>query len=534
MAHLKKRTNTTNRVYKFGAKPIGELPETFWQTAKEMQSTWNDLVQMRNKLTENFERLGIDGKDKVKDRIQYWKEFEKIWKTYLKCDEIKTKLGNDEREFLMQKFETADKMAKKEKTGLNKQFGLNRIYFRHRYSGGGIPLERFKTIGGNKFSLLFPAYKHYESNTMISRRKRIGAGVFGCVKNREQIFSFPFSAVIHREIPEDAIVKSVSWVGKRLKNRGYKGDWIWSIDVSVEIKQDEVKNTSFGRAVALDVGWRKFEDYLKIGALLDSDGNKFEIRLPINNQTNNAKDGKLVSSIAGLIDLSEDIGNLVQKTKDELSKLGVKNLTKMRENGLFRMMRETENTEVLQILENFKNNYIPLSSRRVRSFDRLSKYRDWLYQNIAVWVADNYDCLIWEGNLSLRQIAESKKNLTEAETFEEIQNEKRRRLSQKYRSYASIYGFRDFLKKAFEKRGKTIIDGETAYTSRTCSECGEIVEQFLDTAFSCSSGHELDRDFNACQNLLNQIYSFEFVKGNNLQIPAEAHRDLSKCIVSVD
>lgn len=534
MAHIKKRTNTIIKVYKFGAKPLEELPVEFWETAKQMQFIWNDLVHMRNKLTENFDRLGISGKDKVKDRIEYWKEFDKIWKSYLKSNDVKSRLGGDEREFLMQKFETADKAAKKNKTGLRKRYGLDRVYFRHRYSGGGKPLADFQKQNSKGFSFLFPTYKPYESDSMQWRRKRIGAGVFGCVKDREQVFSFPFSAVIHREIPENAIVKSVSWVGKHLKNRGYKGDWIWSIDVSVEIENEAPILSQVGRAVSLDVGWRKKDDFLKIGAMLDSDGNKLEIKLPINFQSNNAKDGKLVSSISGLMDLSEDIGNLVQSTKDELSKLGVKNLTKMRENGLFRMMRESENEQVLQILENFKNQYIPLSSCRVRSFDRMNKYRDWLYQNIASWLAENYDCLIWEGKLNLKKIAETKKNLNEVETFEENQNEKRRRLSAKYRGYASIYSFREYLKKAFDKQGKPIIDGVTAYSSRTCSDCGEIVEKFIDEEFVCPNGHEMDRDFNACQNLLNQIQDFEFVKGKGLQIPDEPNRNLSKVVVKVE
>lgn len=543
MAHKTLQRNTITTVYKFGARPLDALPDKFWNTAKEIKNVWNELVQMRNTLTENFERIGIGGKENVKRRIKFWKEFDKIWRDYLKSNDIKNRLGNDEREFLQQKFETADKKAKKDKTGLNKQFGLDRIYFRHRYSGGGKPLADFQKQNSKGFSFLFPTWNYYESNTKHHRHNRIGAGVFGIVKDREQVFNFPFSAIIHREIPENAIVKSVSWVGKRLKNQGFnkkhlpesQRDWVWSIDVAVEVPAPVFEVAQSVRIASLDVGWRLNGDYLRLGAMLDTDGNQIELRCPVAHESCAVRHGKLVSSIKGLIELDEKIGNLVQTTKDELEKLGIKNLLKMRQSGLFRLERmlfeSGENKDALQILENFKIVYLPLASVRVRSFDRLNKYRDWLYQNTAAWLAENYDVLVWEGKLNLKKMAEARKNLNEVETVKDYDLEKIRRNSAKYRNFASLYSFRDYLKKAFTKQGKTIIDGITAYSSRKCSECGEIVEKFADVEFVCPNGHNFDRDFNAAKNLLNQVKdSYNLRKGEKLEIPAKANRDLSKII----
>lgn len=543
MAHKTLGRKTEMRVFKFGANPLEELPEAFWQTAKQIQSIWNDLVGMRNKLNDNFKRLGISSnkedskeilKHKKSERTKYWKEFEIIWRGYLKS--AKDLLGNDEWEFLLNKFEIADKRAKKEKTGLNKQFGLDKIYFRHRYSGGGKPLAEFQKQNSKGFSFLFPVSKHYFYNSKSDRKKRIGTGIFGCVKDRKQIFSFPFSAVIHREIPENAIVKSVSWVGKRLKNRGFnnsKSDWIWSIDVAVEIPSEEKKTVSVSRIAALDVGWRKNGNYLRVGAILDTDGNTLELRIPVHHESKSAKDGKLAISLDEIINLDEQKGNLVEETKAKLKELGVKNLTKMREGGLFRMISETENSEILDVLNDFKAKFLPLSSKRVRSFDRLNKYRDWLYQNIASWLAENYDSLIWEGQLNLKEMAEDRKDLNKVNTVADYELEKIRRKAAKYRNLASIYGFRDYLKKAFAKKGKSIIDGVTAYTSRTCSECGEKVEKFHNIEFVCPNGHNFDRDFNAAKNLLNQVEG-NFKKGERLVIPNSANRDLSKVMLVLE
>ena len=545
MAHLKKRTNTISKVFKFGARPLGELPEEFWQTAKQMQFIWNDLVQMRNKLTDNFGRLGIGGKENVKKRIEFWEQFDKIWRNYLKSSDIKNRLGGDEREFLQMKFETADKMAKKEKTGLKKQFALDRIYFRHRYSGGGNPIDKFKRQGGNKFSFDFPISDFYYTNT--ERKRRIGRGLFGVMKDRKPVFTFPFSAVIHREIPDNTIVKSVSWVGKRLKNSGInktnlpvsQRDWVWSIDVSVEIPQSKEAVFRSGRIAALDVGWRKInDDFLRIGVIQDTDGNQIEIRTPINHLSNAVKDGKLAASLKEIFEIDERKGNLVEATKTELTKIGIKNLTKMREGGLFRLknqLTETgENIEALEILDNFADLFLPLASIRVRSFDRLNKYRDWLYQNIANWLSNNYDALIWEGKLNLKKMAEDRKNLNEVETVKDYEMEKIRRMSAKYRNFASIYGFRDYLKKAFTKQGKSIIDGVTAYTSRKCNECGDIVEKFANVEFICPNGHSFDRDFNAAKNLLNQIDGqFVLVKGGGLVISDKPNCNLSNVLLIV-
>jgi uncharacterized protein with HEPN domain len=544
MAHKTLSRNTSLMVYKFGASLHEELPQEFWNTAKEVQRTWNELVQMRNNLTDNFDRLKISGKDNKENRIVYWQNFDKIWKDYLKSEEIKSRLGNDEREFLQTKFETADKEAKKKKTGLRKQFSLDRIYFRHRYSGGGKPISEFQKQNSKGFSFLFPIQKHYEQNRKVDRKSRIGAGVFGVVKDRKPIFQFSFSAIIHREIPEDAIVKSVSWVGKRLKHSGInkkkihesQRDWSWSIDVAVEVPKQEFLSIEKVRMISLDVGWRKIdENFLRLGAMIDSDGNKFELRCPINHESNAVKDGKLLPSLSEIITLDETIGDLIQSTKDKLTKLGFKNLTKMREGGLFRLsqiLAETnENNIALDILDDFKNQYLPLRSRRVRSFDRLNKYRDWLYQNLASWLADNYDVLVWEGSLNLKKMAEDRKDLNKVESQKDKDLEKIRRMSAKYRNFASIYNFRDYLKKAFTKKGKTILDGKTAYSSRTCNECGEIVEKFADVEFVCPNGHNFDRDFNAGQNLLNQfINNYQLEKVGKIEIPNKANCDLTKVV----
>ena len=222
MAFKRLRDNTIIKVYKFGAVTYGKLPQEFWDTAKQIQIVWNELAGMRNKLTENFERLNLTGADRKNDRTGYWIEFEKIWRRHIKNSA--DRLGADEREFLQSKFETADKRAKKDKTGLRKQSTLSRINFAHRFTGGGITLEKLKSLKREKFSMNFAG----------------GRGVFGVMKDRNPVFLVKFQAKLHREIPDEAIIKSVAFVGKRLKYKGInkkhlpenERDWIWSINIT--------------------------------------------------------------------------------------------------------------------------------------------------------------------------------------------------------------------------------------------------------------------------------------------------------------
>ncbi len=320
MAHLKKRTNTTTKVFKFGARPLGELPQKFWDLAKQMQFVWNEMVQMRIKLTDNFSRLGIGGKENIRHRIPYWQQFDKIWRDHLKSAATVNRLGGDEREFLQAKFEAADKRAKTDKTRLRKQVVLDRVYFRHRYTRGGKQLNEFKKQGGEKFKFDFPQSDFY--STGGKRKHRIGRGTFGVIKDRKAVFTFPFSAVIHREIPPEAIIKSVSWVGRRLKTSGLnkkhlpesERDWSWSIDISVEIPQPLENVFCKGRVAALETGWRRInDDFLRIGAIEDTDGNRIEIRTPIRHLSNAVRDGKLAASLKEIFGIDEKKDILVEE-----------------------------------------------------------------------------------------------------------------------------------------------------------------------------------------------------------------------------
>ena len=57
-----------------------------------------------------------------------------------------------------------------------------------------------------------------------------------------------------------------------------------------------------------------------------------------------------------------------------------------------------------------------------------------------------------------------------------------------------------------EEAGRTVVAVDPAYTSKTCCECGERIENLtLDVRWiNCACGCSLDRDHNAAKNILKR------------------------------
>src|SRR6185295_6729166 len=56
----RKRPEYRVRVYKYWARPLGEIPEAFWQLAHKMREAWNALAEARAKTAEGASSLPKD------------------------------------------------------------------------------------------------------------------------------------------------------------------------------------------------------------------------------------------------------------------------------------------------------------------------------------------------------------------------------------------------------------------------------------------------------------------------------------------
>ena len=95
----------------------------------------------------------------------------------------------------------------------------------------------------------------------------------GSTENRQPIWQ-PIPIVMHRPIPEDALIKSVSINARKVGNRI---NWFLNVTVVTNGTVTAVDRT--GKVISLDVGWRRTRDGLRVGYSVDGDGQEGEILL---------------------------------------------------------------------------------------------------------------------------------------------------------------------------------------------------------------------------------------------------------------
>src|SRR5262249_21173847 len=132
------------------------------------------------------------------------------------------------------------------------------------------------------------------------------------------------------------------------------------------------------------------------------------------------------------------------------------------------------------------------------------------YRQIAAWM-NAFDKIAWEGNLSLKQIAEApgkkkekrKKQYAETGKYgERTPEDCRLEASQKYRQIAGQHQLRDLMK---QKHADRLQNEKAAYSTRTCAECGARVEAGGKLLLVCENGHTRDQDVASAVYFLNRI-----------------------------
>jgi transposase len=97
-----------------------------------------------------------------------------------------------------------------------------------------------------------------------------------------------------------------------------------------------------------------------------------------------------------------------------------------------------------------------------------------------------------------RQTGKRKAKYSESGEWESRDNEERTlEAAQRNRQLANLHQFRVWLREAMEKRGRDIIEDETAYSSQICHKCSSAVEPSRELIVKCSGcGALFDQDKN--------------------------------------
>jgi hypothetical protein len=474
----RKRPDWQVRVYDFWCEPAGPLPQAVWDVAREMQRVWNALAGALEERRQAAE--------KAQTKID-WKEFRAAAEVLVKASTLNWEQGPD----VLDRFLSALKRLKQGGGFPKIHHRLDRWQIPHRYTGGGVPVRALYSPGAARFSLVPVAERAYRQNERASRRERFTRARFGVGEE-----TVGLNVILHRPIPAEALVKKVA-LGGRETPLG----WKFHLAVTCEMAPEERVRQGPEAACGLDLGWRKFDDYVRIG--MKYDGQKYEeLKLPLDAPTNRSRRSGLPSSWqaleiydqkrAGLLEACKAaIKPALEGVQDESLKafhlLGWKGLRRLAERVSAAL------PDVAARIEASRRDQAQVLRLENRLHSRLIGRRRALYQQMALDLCRKYTEIRWEGDLALKQMAEAEK-MTPA-----LRN------AMQYRTIASLYEFRHWLKNAADKTGARLMEVKAAGTTRQCSWCGAEVEGGLEkVVVRCANGHEFDQDCNAARNLFSQ------------------------------
>ena len=498
MIRERKRPDWPVSVMKFWARPQGEIPQVVWENAREQQRVWSELITLRARYFEQAK--GLEGEAKK----QTWVNYHPDMRSIVKASSLKWDTQDD----ILLRFNAAAKEASRSGTALEAQTKLKKVRFLHRFTSGGLPAERvFRSLATKTVGCEPIDPKAYGDNTRINRRKRITTGAFALDGQTINV-----ETILHRPLPQQAFVKSVLLCGNFLRNRGPNKDWWeWSLQFVVEAPPSPAMLMSGDHPTCgIDFGWRVMAEgeYLRVAYVVDSEGRRFEIRLPLEALTVRQRKfarrqhrkgvDHFYHGWYGLIDLDKRIGDAVEDCKARIRDLiepgDRMGFTQIRQSGLARLLRklaeEDRNHDAMQEIEAFFQRERQLRERRNALDSRLISRRRWIYRNVASWLTQRYRAIAWEEELDLKRMAEEKGKAPALQAAD------------RYRQWAAIGELRTYIAQAALKNQSQIKGKETANSTRTCCECRGKVESGAGLYTTCVNGHENDQDENAASLFL--------------------------------
>ena len=499
------------RPYHFWAKPIGSLPQSLWDIARGMQTLWNQLVALREELYAEAQRAELKFS---------WEEFNRQAADLVRKSGLNWEAGPE----VLDRFRDATRAAGRNQRGWPvSHTKIDRISIPHRFTRGGIPVTKLFSKRATRFRLEPVKPWAYSGETREHTKARLTRGVFGIV-GREAV---QFKTVLHRQFPQDALAKRVTWVGRRHPT----GGWQWAIVVVLAEPSRIAAERAGSPTCALDLGWRAMGSYVRVGMLCDEAGRCYELRLPLDASTSQSRRNEVASGFYDLAAYDSEIGRSTERTRNQIEEFKellseaapeeirpiVENVAKIRQSGLVKLLQGLRSTghvpEVQARLESWLRENDRLKSLKLALSGRLIGRRRWLYQNLAAWLCRSYGTIVWEGDFHIKNMIE--------------QHDKPPALSQagRYEKWAAIGELRRMVAFAASKYEARIVAGEESRSTVRCNVCGEIAAGNRSRLFlTCPAGHRWDQDVNAARNLLaeaGQQGNFGLVgsAANDPQIP---------------
>lgn len=313
--------------------------------------------------------------------------------------------------------------------------------------------------------------------------------------------------VMHRPLPGGCLVRQASLVRKRV-GRSFR----YKLVVTVELMENSRAPLTRDGAVAVDIGWRKVEDGVRVAYWADGKGNRGELVLP----------DKMVRAFQKLRDLRSVrdvhfdeakkvlLQFLERNSAPEWLREKLRNLDRWRSQGkLIAVLDEWERNRfvgdgVFEWLREWQKREDHLYDWEGNLRDQVLRWRREEYRKFAKRLAENYGAVILE-DFDLRKVAE--KPAPEEGTQGSIPPDYQRFV-------AAPSELRLCVKNACAREGAEITYESSAFTTLRCYACGytEKFDAAKDIWRRCPNpkcGELWDQDYNACANLLKQYFSKE-------------------------
>lgn len=526
------------------------LPEEFWNEVRLAKNAWNDVVAAYRGFDEEIAAWQTRyseikaAKGDLSEAKQALSNASKIRKetTNEVCRAQSAVLFSSDYENLQISLQKAYSQVYRTRGTLNFKRGIESINFCKRYSAGGINFDSLFTekdtreAGRAPFTLR--RGEKWKSNKSLNRQPLFGRILIG--KSRIPV---NFRALwTYRHDLEGAFIKKVSLIGKLNRLR----KWTWQILITAESEPVREIFSENRPIAAIDLGYRKFENYIRFGYLADTTGRKFELRLPhtgfensdlrqtlrMQTKYSDWKEKNYIKSLKDFFVWDAAQGSAFQETKNQLKAIYEKiaqsddeiinewkksftGFVKMRNTGLLKILRATAVAfetgtvsgetklnliRIKELIENQRklDNYYEKEKQFFRR--KFAGRRDIMFRQTAKWLANTYENLIWGADLKLLVLATQGKKasrLTDAPLKE----------AAKFRQWTGLYKLRQFLiEKDNNYDNRWLIAGESDHSTTTCDECGELSpKNGAELILVCPNGHAKDQDERAAKNLLRKI-----------------------------